>query len=623
MKIRSFSIENFKSLENVTVNECSDFHALIGANSAGKTSIFDALNLIKLIGKNFPNPQLVTKGLHDFEKKSIVVDLHIDLDDHERRNYLSHSFHIVENKIDELLLTDALREIHLKITIFLYGDKTTNRIAEYIVFPSLLEITTDAENITIVNFDGTNITFKGQTTLDNDLHKRTFSNYLNNVGSSGISPNGEQYMQENLFSGRFLLDFISNMRYIEAIRETHKKVPISYFDQEASIGQRGEQLANFMDTLWTNKNEQYLEIEKYCKVIFPNIEKIRPKKLPDNEIILEVHKKNIEKPLTLDSDGRGLDQALVVIWRMATSPENTIWLVDEPEIHLHPGAQKLLYEFFQNEISKNKQIFVSTHSMVFIHRCKEEQISILLYKDGVTELSSLQNLVNVETTEEINQDQARDIVYNALGYDSSQSLEYTTIVAVEGKTDERILKIFANVLETPIDERLVKFIPVGNKNDAKRFTPILKYTVSKKMIIILDNDNQNPKELKQSIQNQESEYKKKIGIEKSLLKDEDFCFYDKNVYSIESYLLDAEAIGKAGSLENNKIEEIRKRIADDQVKQKKDREKPKTLLSNIWSDFGLGNYNDESPEKIAKNMSKFSLLKFPEISEIINKINGD
>ena len=69
MKIRSFSIENYKSLENVSVHECSDFHALIGANSAGKTSIFDALNLIKIITKNFPNQELVTNGIHDFENK--------------------------------------------------------------------------------------------------------------------------------------------------------------------------------------------------------------------------------------------------------------------------------------------------------------------------------------------------------------------------------------------------------------------------------------------------------------------------------------------------------------------------------------------------------------------------
>ena len=67
MKIRSFSIKNFKSLENVSVSECSDFHALIGANSAGKTSIFDALNIIKLIGNDFPNIQLVTKGIQDFD----------------------------------------------------------------------------------------------------------------------------------------------------------------------------------------------------------------------------------------------------------------------------------------------------------------------------------------------------------------------------------------------------------------------------------------------------------------------------------------------------------------------------------------------------------------------------
>ena len=249
MKIRSFGIENFKSLESVLVNKCSDFHALIGENSAGKTSIFDALNLIKLISKNFPNPQLVTKGIPDFEKKSIVVDVHIDLDDDERRNYLLHSFHIVENKTEELLLTNALREIHLEITIFFYGDKAVNKLAEYLVFPSLLEITTDSKNNKMIKFDGSNIHTRNPPTLSNDLRKRTFENYLVSIGYTKNAPNSQQYFQESLFSGRFLRDFISNIRYIEAIRETHKTVDISFFEHEASIGERGEQLANFMDTL--------------------------------------------------------------------------------------------------------------------------------------------------------------------------------------------------------------------------------------------------------------------------------------------------------------------------------------------------------------------------------------
>jgi len=420
-----------------------------------------------------------------------------------------------------------------------------------------------------------------------------------------------------------LVDLSENLRYVVAIRETHKKVASAYFDQEKNIGQRGEQLVNFMETLWTNDDERYRQIENYCKSIFPNIEKIRPKKLPNNEIIIQIHKKNINIPITLDSEGRGLDQALVLIWRIATSPENTIWLVDEPEIHLHPGAQKLVYEFFQNEISRNKQIIVATHSMVFIHRCKEEQISILLYKDGLTELSSIENIVNAETVLGESRENIRSKVYEALGYDSSQSLEYTTIVAVEGKTDKTILKMFAEIIEKPIDEKFVQFIPMGNKNDVGRFTPILKYAVSKRTLIILDNDYQNPEELKQSLKSKEEEYKKKIGLAKSLIKDDEYCFYNKEIYSIESYLLNPNAIGKVGNLEQTQIDEIDSRIRNEKSKEKKDREKPKVLLSNIWSDFGLGNYDDESPVKIVKNMTKFDVMQFPEIVGIIDKINGE
>jgi len=622
VKIRSFNIKNFKSLEDISVDECSDFHALIGANSAGKTSIFDALNLIKSIGSQIQATHLITNGIGTFDTKSITVDLKIELDDVERRDYLLHSFHIPESNIDSFLKSNILSEAHLVITILIHGSKVEDRSGDQIVFPSLLEITTFSGISRMIYLKNNQVLVKQATSNPFNIGAESFENKLNAVSYMSTTV-AHDFKNMGVFSSNFLTDLLENIRYIQAIRETDKTVASAFFEKENSIGERGEKLANFMETLWANDDERFRQIEKFCKVIFPNIEKIRTKKLPGNEIIIEIHKKNINTPITLKSEGRGLDQALVVIWRIAASPAKTIWLVDEPEIHLHPGAQKLLYEFFQDEISRGKQIIVSTHSMVFIHRCEEIQISVLLYKDGITELSSLQNLVNVETSGDINRIKARDIIYYALGYDSSQSLEYTTIVTVEGKTDEKIFKIFANTLGKPIDLKLVKFIPVGNKKDAKRFTPVLRYTIAKKLIIILDNDDQDPEQLKQSIQSQESEYKKKIGLEKSLLKDEEFCLYDKDAYSIESYLLDAEAIGKSGSLGNDKIEEIKKRITIEQVKEKKDREKPKTLLSNIWSDFGLGNYDDESPEKIAKNMSKLSLLKFPKISEIIDKINGN
>ena len=621
MKITSFEIENFKSLEKISVDSCQDFHVFIGANSAGKTSIFDAINIIKNTGQKISNPEIISNGIGEFESKRIKLRLTITLDEDERVEYLTHHFHISEELVTTLSCNQVLSHVNLELTINIYGSKANNQYGANRIFPSKMEVMGDSGYVSIISYNNENDVHIRPNPRGKKVTVNNFNNEWNAHGWSSGTIDSQAYLNENSFHGRFLKDLSENLRYVEAIRETHKKIESAYFDKEDAIGERGERLPNFMETLWANQDDYYQKIENYCKAIFPNIEKIRAKKLPNNQITIEIHKKNIEVPITLDGEGRGLDQALVVIWRIATSPKNSIWLIDEPEIHLHPGAQKLLYEFFQDEVARDKQIIVSTHSMVFIHRCKEQQVSVLLYRDGLTELSPIKNIVDAETSSEQNRDNIRNIVYESLGYDSSQSLEYTTVVAVEGKTDIEILKIFGYKLGIPFDEKTTLFVPVGNKDDAERFTPVLKYAVSKRTFIILDNDYQNPSELKQSIKSKEKEYMKKIGLEKNLLKEEEFCFYDEDVYSIESYLLNSEAIGKIGDFNSDQIEEIEKRILKEKTKPKEEREKPKKLLSNIWSDFGLGPYNDESPAKIANHMEEIDILKFPELLKIIKKIN--
>ena len=46
--IKTISIKNFKSIQNLTINCAGAFNVLIGANNIGKTSIFEAIHLWKM-----------------------------------------------------------------------------------------------------------------------------------------------------------------------------------------------------------------------------------------------------------------------------------------------------------------------------------------------------------------------------------------------------------------------------------------------------------------------------------------------------------------------------------------------------------------------------------------------
>ncbi len=628
MKLRSFQIQNYKCLKNINQKNCGNFLTLIGANSSGKSSIFKAINFVKNLNSSIKSKEIAYGGVEEYETKIIQLNMQIEISDDLRKTYLHHFFNLEEELAEHFLETSALKLINLKLEIKVFGEKAPTPNNNLNIILTGIEILTDTNDF---------FTFLAKTP-EEQLHARlyksnnkktnlnntTLTQYLESIGVTVIQPGTDNHLHPSMFLGRFIADLNESLRELQPIRESQKTVPYQFIDNATQLGQRGENLANFMDTMYTNKRERYYEVEKYCKAIFPNIESIRPEKLPNQNIRIIVIKKNLPHAISMEEEGRGIDQLLILIWNIATSQKGTIWLLDEPEIHLHPGAEKLLYDFLQDETERDKQIIVATHSMVFIHKSNENEISILLNKDGSTELTSLEDLLSAGGEDQnFTNAQTRSHVYEALGYDSTLALEPASIVVVEGKTDEKIFQIFSNIIDKPINQRSTKFIPVGDKRQAEQFTPILTYAASNKnVLIILDNDKETPEQIKQKVLQREENYRQKIGISYHLLDDDSFGVYREEAYSIEYYLLDPKAIVKVVNAPD-KLELIRSQIKTELAKPLDQQMKPKDFLKQIWSDNGFGPYDEaETPLKIAKNTSKDYLLGFPEIVKIIEKINS-
>jgi len=60
--------------------------------------------------------------------------------------------------------------------------------------------------------------------------------------------------------------------------------------------------------------------------------------------------------------GFGIGQALPVIVEGLRTPENGTFLVQEPEIHLHPDAQLAMADFLIDLVHLNRHVIVETHS---------------------------------------------------------------------------------------------------------------------------------------------------------------------------------------------------------------------------------------------------------------------
>ena len=109
---------------------------------------------------------------------------------------------------------------------------------------------------------------------------------------------------------------------------------------------------------------------------------------------------------------------------------NTLILVDEPEIALHPsGAKSLMRELI--EIGKKNSVVYSTHSIFMVDRENISRHLIVEKKDEVTVASKASR----------SRIQDEEVLYNAVGFSLFETLKPNNII-FEGWRDKQIYKAF-------------------------------------------------------------------------------------------------------------------------------------------------------------------------------------
>jgi predicted ATPase len=75
--------------------------------------------------------------------------------------------------------------------------------------------------------------------------------------------------------------------------------------------------------------------------------------------------------------GSGEVAVIQLVRKIAAVPDHTLVLLDEPEVSLHPSAQRRLQEFLLEQIKHKKlQIVISTHSPILIEKMPKEAIKL-------------------------------------------------------------------------------------------------------------------------------------------------------------------------------------------------------------------------------------------------------
>ncbi|MBX7226052.1 MAG: AAA family ATPase [Chitinophagales bacterium] len=214
--------------------------------------------------------------------------------------------------------------------------------------------------------------------------------------------------------------------------------------------------------------------------------------------------------------GDGIQSLIILLFQVFMSDDETWFFIEEPELNLHPGFQRIFLETItSNPILKEKKhkYFFTTHSNHFL------DISIENF-----------NLVSIFLFNKVNKDQSkircvtpRDLeILNSLGVNNSSVFMANCSIWVEGITDRKyiqgFIKLFSKSNEFPYKEDIhYSFFEYGGSNivhydfneDVDK-NKIKALSLSNRILLISDDDESHlPKN--KSKKERHEKFKEQLG----------------------------------------------------------------------------------------------------------------
>ena len=338
MKIKNLHIEEYNGLENLDINfesegKVLDLIVLAGINGSGKTRVLESIRY----------------WFEMFRSKAVNVELFYEENEREVLESLMNSEGLTEIEKEmqkEIEYTDCLRNIkfynydyrHNKTENRNYNSKIISKSFEKLkIFPKLIYVPTE------INFEEIK---KAQTNLKKEYR------FINIVDSYEI-----------------------------------KDIPSYIATRISKVANEEENL-----TMGQVRKKVFAEINGIFEILELDVK------------LSEISKDENSMPIFTDSSGKkfGINELssgekqlfLRTLAIKMLEPENSIIMIDEPELSLHPKWQQKIVDVYR-KIGRNNQIILATHSPHILGSVEKENI-ILLEKNenGIVEVKTRDEIGN-------------------------------------------------------------------------------------------------------------------------------------------------------------------------------------------------------------------------------------
>lgn len=514
MRIKKLRIEGFRSIKNPLEIDLEQINAIIGPNNSGKSNILSAI--YRVLGRDW-----VTKNTFfesDVYNEEADNDISIEFEFDKPFEYcefkgfpvkipkvrfLYTRYKIGDNKGERRLEKCCLNLDNSKVR----GFKSKPQSGVKAEMIPLKTIPQELQEAFPVIYIGT----------DRNLKNQLPSSRNSILGSLMMDINADFENTNNLMSvgtGDNIKSMPRNKRFKQAIDEAIRSLKTDEFIAlENSIKDNALKILGFNPQTDSDKLDLYFNP-------FSSLEFYKS---------LEIFVKEHDYTINASELGDGFQNAIVLAILKAfeeRKKQGALFLIEEPEMYLHPQMQRSLYKTIR-QIGETNQVIYTTHSPHFVTIPEFKEIIITSKdKDGTQVIKS-----NLEAD-----DNLKNKFIKELDPERNELFFANKLLLVEGDTEKMAFPEYAKRMGIDFDGIGSTIIEVGGKRNLITFLDLaFSFKLSVGIVYDTDSSDFNNKKDEEKEFNERLNSYRTSGVEVFVFEKnfEDMCkkFYSDSIYA--------------------------------------------------------------------------------------------